>query len=534
MSKRTALPPTTSATVATATVESTLAAQRHALDSLAPTRDADVVKLHVKHADGPFGSVRPRQQGSPDLRRRLVAFDVVSVLVGWGLSATLPGLGSKNSNDARLLWVLGAAVVVQLLAIGAQHLYRGRVASRQAAEVSGMTRAALLAGLCAAALVEGLDVDFSRSRVASGVAFSLVLVLTCRRLFNQWLSTQRARGRYAREMLLVGTNDEAVALMTLLTTHPELGYRISGVTGDATDYSRVPWTVPYLGDASESLEALVDLNAHGVLIAASALDSGQLNGLTRELLRHEIHVHLSSGLQGIDHRRLRALPFAHEPLFYLEPSTLSKSQLLIKRAIDIVVAGFTLLLLSPVLIVAAIAIRLNDGGPVLFKQKRIGRNCQPFTVFKLRTMVPDAEARLSEVLETLGNGRDNVLFKLDNDPRRTRVGRLLEATSLDELPQLFNVLNGSMSLVGPRPALPSEVERFDEELLERFRVPPGITGLWQVEARDNPSFSAYRRLDLFYVENWSLSLDLVLMLETLASVVSRILRYRSRSSTTPG
>ena len=201
----------------------------------------------------------------------------------------------------------------------------------------------------------------------------------------------------------------------------------------------------------------------------------------------------------------------------------------VKRALDIVLSATTLLLTSPILIVAAIAIKINDGGPVLFTQRRVGRNCTPFTVYKLRTMVPDAEARLNEVLETLGNGRDNVLFKLDNDPRRTKVGRFLEATSLDELPQLFNVLNGSMSIVGPRPALPEEVAKFDDELMDRFNVPPSVTGLWQVEARDNPSFSAYRRLDLFYVENWNLLLDLVLMMETCSSVAARVLRRGKKS-----
>jgi len=287
--------------------------------------------------------------------------------------------------------------------------------------------------------------------------------------------------------------------------------------------------VPYLGESASTLEAVVDIDADGVLIAASAIDGTELNGLSRELLRHEVHVHLSSGLQGIDHRRLRPLPLAHEPLFYLERSTLSSGQMRVKRALDIVLSATTLLLTSPILIVAAIAIKINDGGPVLFTQRRVGRNCTPFTVYKLRTMVPDAEARLNEVLETLGNGRDNVLFKLDNDPRRTKVGRFLEATSLDELPQLFNVLNGSMSIVGPRPALPEEVAKFDDELMDRFNVPPGVTGLWQVEARDNPSFSAYRRLDLFYVENWNLLLDLVLMMETCSSVAARVLRRGKKS-----
>lgn len=485
---------------------------------------AEVVKLPVKHADGPFGSARPRRTGSAELRRRLVAFDISSVLVGWGLALTLPGLGAVNQRNGKVVALMAAAAVIQLLLIAAQHLHQARVASRRATELSGLMRATLAAGLFVAAMADILEAHIPIARIIVGGALSFALLTTCRAIYSSWLRTQRALGAYQRTLLLVGTNAEGAALKQLLDTHPELGYRVTGVTGNADDYDRDTWDVPLLGDIGTTLEAVVDLDADGVIIATSAIDGPQLNGLTRELLRHEVHVHMSSGLQGIDHRRLRPLPLSHEPLFYLERGTLSPAQLRMKRMLDIVLAGGTLLLASPVLLVAAIAIKLNDGGPVLFTQRRIGRNCTPFTVYKLRTMVPDAEARLSEVLETLGNGRDNVLFKLENDPRRTKVGRLLEATSLDELPQLLNVLNGTMSLVGPRPALPDEVAKFDAELMDRFSVPPGVTGLWQVEARDNPSFSAYKRLDLFYVENWSLSLDIILLLETCSSVAARVLR----------
>ncbi|HQF94607.1 MAG TPA: sugar transferase [Microthrixaceae bacterium] len=490
---------------------------------------AEVVKLPVKHADGPFGSVRPRRKGSLSLRRRLVAFDLGSVLVGWGLALTLPLLPEINTNDGRVVALTGLAVLIQLIAIAGQRLHQARVAARRAAELSGIARSALFAGLFLAAFADIYGVAFPIARIIAGGLLTVALLSTCRAIFSSWLRTQRALGKYARNLLLVGTNAEAVSLKQLLDTHPELGYHVAGITGDEEGYRNHAWGVPYLGESASTLEAVVDIDADGVLIAASAIDGTELNGLSRELLRHEVHVHLSSGLQGIDHRRLRPLPLAHEPLFYLERSTLSSGQMRVKRALDIVLSATTLLLTSPILIVAAIAIKINDGGPVLFTQRRVGRNCTPFTVYKLRTMVPDAEARLNEVLETLGNGRDNVLFKLDNDPRRTKVGRFLEATSLDELPQLFNVLNGSMSIVGPRPALPEEVAKFDDELMDRFNVPPGVTGLWQVEARDNPSFSAYRRLDLFYVENWNLLLDLVLMMETCSSVAARVLRRGKKS-----
>jgi lipopolysaccharide/colanic/teichoic acid biosynthesis glycosyltransferase len=194
--------------------------------------------------------------------------------------------------------------------------------------------------------------------------------------------------------------------------------------------------------------------------------------------------------------------------------------------VDIAVASVVTVLTAPVLLLAAIAVKLEDRGPVLFRQERVGRDGVPFVMLKLRSMVPDAEARQAQVGEL--NERSGPLFKASDDPRVTRVGRILRATSIDELPQLFNVLRGSMSLVGPRPALASEVEHFDEALQARTRVMPGVTGLWQVEARDSASFADYRRLDLFYLENWSVGFDLVIMLSTVLAVPKRALRSRSQ------
>jgi exopolysaccharide biosynthesis polyprenyl glycosylphosphotransferase len=281
--------------------------------------------------------------------------------------------------------------------------------------------------------------------------------------------------------------------------------------------------VPWLGEVGATVDAVKSSGANGVIIAASAVAPVELNRLSRELMVAGIHVHLSSGLRGVDHRRLRPLPMAHEPLFYLEPLALSRSQLMAKRALDILGASAVLLVSAPVLLVVAIAIKLQDGGPILFRQQRVGRDGKPVQVLKLRTMVPDAEARFDEVAG-LNERNGGPLFKLNRDPRRTRVGRILEATSIDELPQLINVLRGEMSLVGPRPALPHEVAEFDDELLERLSVKPGVTGLWQVTARDNPAFYAYRRLDLFYVENWSVTLDLAIMLGTVRSLLVRLFR----------
>jgi lipopolysaccharide/colanic/teichoic acid biosynthesis glycosyltransferase len=221
------------------------------------------------------------------------------------------------------------------------------------------------------------------------------------------------------------------------------------------------------------------------------------------------------------------MALAHEPMLYVEPPKFNRAQALLKRAFDLVMASLLLVLASPVMVVCAIAVKLGDRGPVFFRQTRVGKNGRPITVTKFRTMTVNAEQHLAAL--TAENERSGPLFKMAADPRVTRVGKFLRDSSLDELPQLLDVLRGRMSLVGPRPALPSEVVHFSPELRTREMVMPGITGLWQVEARDNPSFEAYRRLDLFYVENWSLVLDMLVVLATIEHVVVRVVVLLGRS-----
>jgi exopolysaccharide biosynthesis polyprenyl glycosylphosphotransferase len=235
---------------------------------------------------------------------------------------------------------------------------------------------------------------------------------------------------------------------------------------------------------------------------------------------------LHPGLSGVDANRVKVSPVANEALVYVEAGTLSPAQQWVKRLVDIVVATSLLVIAAPVFAVVAALVKRDDGGPVLFRQPRVGRADREFEMLKFRTMVVDAEARRDELIGD--NQRSGPLFKLRADPRVTRIGRILRRTSLDELPQLINVLKGEMSLVGPRPALRSEVDAFPVELHRRHRVRPGITGLWQVEARDNPAFDAYQRLDLFYVENWSPALDMVIMLGTAEQLLLRPFLSRRR------
>ena len=208
-----------------------------------------------------------------------------------------------------------------------------------------------------------------------------------------------------------------------------------------------------------------------------------------------------------------------ETFFYVEPKRRSTWQFAAKRAVDLLGATVGLLISMPILLVAWVAIRLENAGPAVYRQGRVGLDNRPFVVYKLRTMAPSI-ADEAEVAK-LNERTDGPLFKATHDPRVTRVGAVLRAMSIDEIPQLFNVIGGTMSLVGPRPALPEEVEQFDPGLQRRHAVKPGITGLWQLEARDNPSFHAYRRLDLFYVDNWSIGLDLFILFATVPMVITR-------------
>jgi lipopolysaccharide/colanic/teichoic acid biosynthesis glycosyltransferase len=211
-----------------------------------------------------------------------------------------------------------------------------------------------------------------------------------------------------------------------------------------------------------------------------------------------------------------------------EPRSRSQSRpkLACKRIFDVVIGTLLLLLLSPLFLVIAVAVLIADGRPVLYRQERVGRYGRPFTMLKFRSMVTDAHDQLDELQHH--NERTGPLFKIHRDPRVTRVGRFLRATSLDELPQFFNVLGGSMSLVGPRPALFQERESFPPELLEREDLRPGITGLWQVEARSDPDFDHYHRLDLEYVREWSLWLDVKLLVRTPFVVIREAAAHTGR------
>ena len=429
---------------------------------------------------------------------------------------------SRGMEVWKLLVVQAALLCSGLALLALQGLYLARVASSRVEEMRRIVRSSFVLGFLQAGLLWAMSVEVQRRWLILGPLVSVVFLLWFRGGYRAWLSAARAAGRHLRDVIVIGVNADAADLVDMLADHPEAGFRVCGVVGDPALAVVHGLSALHLGGTDDLLDVLQQHDVHGVITVVGALPARELRPLISQLEDAGIHIQVSNGMHGMAHRRLRATPVAYQSLYYLEPADTGSPQLLVKRWTDIALALFTLVVAAPFMAAIALAIKLTDRGPVLFRQRRVGKGGELFHMLKFRSMVPDAEALLAQLSND--NERLGPLFKLERDPRVTRIGRFIRATSLDELPQLFNVLRGEMSIVGPRPALPAEVAQFDNRLLDRLQMPPGITGLWQVEARDNPHFGAYRRLDLFYVDNWTLNLDLVILVATIEQVLSKAVR----------
>lgn len=455
------------------------------------------------------------------LKLILVTGDSVGIFLGYAIALRLTSFIEVH-GVLRALEISALATLLGIWAIRSQGLLLTRVCAMRIVEITRTARAMLILVGLMLVFDRIAKVDLYVRYTASACALSFVLVCVLRSRFRTWLGHARERGGYRRSIAIIGTDQETVRLIELFKTHQDIGITVNGVIGDRAEAAANGLGNYWLGDVDQAEVLIEAIGASGAVLSPSRLAASRLNELVRNLHAAGRHVHLTTGISGIDARRLRPLPLAHEPLFYVEAPSLAKAQVVAKRCFDVVLASIALIILSPGLLVIALAVKLGDRGPVLFTQTRVGRGGQTFGVLKFRSMAVNAEHRLHEL--SMANERQGPLFKMDKDPRVTRVGKVLRGSSLDELPQLINVIRGEMSLVGPRPALPSEVANFSAALRMREQVLPGITGLWQVEARDNPSFEAYRRLDLFYVENWSITLDLIIILGTLEQVLSQLVR----------
>lgn len=352
----------------------------------------------------------------------------------------------------------------------------------------------------------------------------LFLLLLTRWMWRKRLHRQRRRHRNIYRTLIVGERVKSAHVAREISRNRHSGFGIIGaVTEHGADRNLLPG-LPVVASYDRLLEAVDALRVNTLIMtSADAIDPVRMREIGWELEARKIDLIVTASLTDIAGPRIHMRPVSGLPFIHVEYPEFAGRKRFAKRLFDLVGASLLLVLLSPVFAAVAIAIRWDSRGPAIFTQERVGLGTRRFSMLKFRSMVIDAEDQLPGLLDR-PDGK-TVLFKLKQDPRVTRVGRFLRRHSLDELPQLVNVLRGEMSLVGPRPPIPREVDRYERWVHRRLLVKPGITGLWQVSGRSDLSWEDSVRLDLYYVENWSMVGDLLILLRTAKTVVKPVGAY---------
>jgi exopolysaccharide biosynthesis polyprenyl glycosylphosphotransferase len=359
--------------------------------------------------------------------------------------------------------------------------------------------------------------ELSRAYLVISMAFIVVPDLLARFALRKRLHRLRFAGLCMSTVVAVGHEAAVADLIRELRREPYHGLEvIAACLAGGAAVSEVAG-VPVVGDLGDTADVVRRCGAGTVaVLSCPEMDGVQLRQLAWELEKTGTDLCVAPALLDVAGPRTTIRPTAGLTLLHVDHPQLSGPRQVLKDLFDRCVAGLALVLLSPLMLAVAAAVKLSDAGPALFTQTRVGKDGQPFKIYKFRTMVVDAEKRLAELRAK--NEHDGVLFKMRRDPRITTVGAHLRKWSLDELPQLFNVLLGQMSLVGPRPALPDETARYADHVRRRLVVKPGLTGLWQVSGRSDLTWDESVRLDLRYVENWSLALDLQILWKTIAVI----------------
>jgi exopolysaccharide biosynthesis polyprenyl glycosylphosphotransferase len=357
----------------------------------------------------------------------------------------------------------------------------------------------------------------SRFVIFANLLLMFVLMFAARVGMRSYQLRLFSRGESIRHVLIVGHGEAAAAFATFLEQRPWLGVSCTGVLslgphGDDSLRTEKGTLIRFLGRLEDAERLMREQGADEVIIALDSGDQHLLPEVARTLRAGGLPFRIVPSLFEYSYRNTKIGGLAEIPTIELAVDPLDRVQRTFKRTLDIVVSLLALILLSPILLTVAALIKLTSRGPIIFSQVRVGRNGEPFHLHKFRTMYQDAEERLHDLLAQ--NEAEGHIFKMKNDPRVTPLGRFLRKTSLDEFPQFFNVLFGEMSVVGPRPPVPREVECYDPEHLCRLKGRPGITGLWQVSGRSELTFDEMVRLDRYYLENWSLAMDLQIMLKT--------------------
>jgi exopolysaccharide biosynthesis polyprenyl glycosylphosphotransferase len=361
------------------------------------------------------------------------------------------------------------------------------------------------------------------------VAFPLGMfgLLLSRWIWRKWLIAQRKFGHYLSRVIVVGRRADVEKVVRQIDRSSGAAYAVVGAVLDEHDSESDSGTlrnIKVMRDLGHVAEYATMMGTDGVVVAGQPeAGSDFIHDLAWELEGKTVELILATSLANVAGPRIHFRPVDGLPLLHVEIPQFEGGKHLLKRALDVAVSGVALILLSPLFLVLAVVIKADSNGKAFFSQERVGRGGQTFRILKFRSMVASAPEQLADLMSK--NEGSGLLFKMKNDPRVTRIGKTLRKYSLDEFPQLWNVLVGDMSLVGPRPPLPHEVEGYEDHVRRRLYIKPGLTGMWQVNGRSALSWEESVRLDLYYVENWSLVGDLMIMWRTVRVLLKPIGAY---------
>ena len=475
------------------------------------------VRIPGRHA-----AMSRRQSWQIRYVRHLIGCDLLAGVTAGAVAFALR-FGDEVTPYNRGYLVLSAVLpLVLLMVLAFSRAYERRFLFVGTDEYQRVLRGGvgLIAG--AAVLSYALELDLARSYVLAALPTAIGATVVLRFALRKRLHVTRRRGENMRRVIVVGHELAVIGITRQLRREHYHGLKVVGAClppdhdgiglGGPSGGLRVYGTFDDVADAVHAAAADTV-----VVLGCPELDGVVLRRLAWRLERDEVDLIVASALIDVAGSRTTIRPVDGLPMLHVEHPRLHGGARVVKDLVDRVGAVVLLAVLAPLLAGVALCVRLTSPGPVLFRQVRVGRDGREFRIFKFRSMYVDAEARLAELRHL--NEHDGVLFKMRDDPRVTPVGRWLRRLSLDELPQLFNVVTGQMSLVGPRPPLPAEVAAYADDVRRRLAVKPGMTGLWQVSGRSDLSWEETVRLDLRYVENWSLSLDLIILLRTMTAVV---------------
>lgn len=452
--------------------------------------------------------------------RRIVALDLTVGLLA-GIVATIGRFG--NEFDVSYILVTLSMPLIWAFTLALANAYEGRFLGVTIEEYRAVGRATLGFLALIATVAYATKQDLARGYTLLLIPLLFVGGLAVRRFMRGWLSGHRSRGELMQRTVVIGRADAVSAVLRSVQADQMQGLHPVAVCASGLD---TEWNatsslegVPVFGPPHDVV-ATVDLcDAEVVVVAAHPDLAGKsLRRLAWALEERGVELIVSPGLLDIAGPRMSIRPSTDLSLLHIERPANRTRVVFLKSLMDRTLAFLLLTALSPVLLVIAALIKVGDRGPVFFRQQRVGVRGEPFGMLKFRSMVVDAEKHLAALRDA--HDGNEVLFKMKDDPRVTRVGKFIRRYSLDELPQLINVLIGDMSLVGPRPPLPAEVEQYEPDALRRLHVRPGMTGLWQVSGRSDLSWEESLRLDLRYVDNWSPIGDLVILMRTFKAVVA--------------